>query len=177
MSVYIETDRLILRSFSIEDIPALIKNSQEESVKDYMPHLVCKNTIEATRWICNINKLQMDDESTNISLAIILKDSLKCIGYISLDSNFMLDNLSEISFYISEQYWNKGLVTEATTHFCNWCFDNLPIKRIAAIVRPDNKASAKVIQKIGFIKKGKRELFYGKYITFDYYQLLNKKKT
>ena len=45
-------------------------------------------------------------------------------------------------------------MTEAVAEFTGFCFDNFPLRRISAKVFATNPASARVMEKAGFISEG-----------------------
>lgn len=55
----------------------------------------------------------------------------------------------EIFYGLSNEYWGQGLATEAAKAMLHYGFDIIGLKRIIAVVKPDNIASRKVIEKIG----------------------------
>ncbi|MFL6500041.1 MAG: GNAT family N-acetyltransferase [Candidatus Udaeobacter sp.] len=56
---------------------------------------------------------------------------------------------------VSEQFWGRGVMTEALTAVTDFCFDNFPLRRISAEVSATNRASARVLEKAGFIFEGR----------------------
>jgi RimJ/RimL family protein N-acetyltransferase len=56
-----------------------------------------------------------------------------------------------IGYWLGEEFWGRGIMTEAVTALVNHCFDNLPLRRISAEVYANNPASARVLEKAGFI--------------------------
>lgn len=70
------------------------------------------------------------------------------------------DGEVEVGFRIKKKFWNKGYSTEAGKTLLKHGFETLGLKKVAAIVRPDNFASQAVIRKIGLREKG-RGVWYG----------------
>lgn len=63
--------------------------------------------------------------------------------YITLET-------AELGYWLSELYWNKGIVTEAINSLTKYAFENLDIVRLQAGVFQKNEASQKVLIKCGF---------------------------
>jgi RimJ/RimL family protein N-acetyltransferase len=63
-----------------------------------------------------------------------------------------LDKTPEIEFgyTLDKLYWNQGLATEASLASLNYGFEILKFGKIVAIARPENIASQRVMQKVGF---------------------------
>lgn len=60
----------------------------------------------------------------------------------------------EIGYMLMTEYWSRGIMTEATRLFCIEAFETLDIARISSIVYTPNKASARVLEKNGFVREG-----------------------
>jgi [ribosomal protein S5]-alanine N-acetyltransferase len=61
---------------------------------------------------------------------------------------------AEIGYWLSKPLWGKGLMTEALEAVVAFAFGPLGLHRIYAITHPDNRASQKVLEKVGFTKEG-----------------------
>jgi len=60
-----------------------------------------------------------------------------------------------VGYWLGEQFWGRGVMTEALTAVTDFCFDNFPLGRISAEVFAHNPASARVLEKAGFIFEGR----------------------
>ena len=56
-----------------------------------------------------------------------------------------------MGYWLGEEFWGRGVMTEAVTDFC---FENFPLRRISAEVFANNPASARVLEKAGFTFEG-----------------------
>ena len=61
---------------------------------------------------------------------------------------------AELGYYIGEEFWNKGIATEAVRQICNYVFEKTDIIRIYAEPFARNNASCKVLEKAGFVCEG-----------------------
>lgn len=61
---------------------------------------------------------------------------------------------AELGYYLSENYWNKGIATEAIRLICAYVFENTDIIRIFAEPFADNIASCRALEKAGFKCEG-----------------------
>ena len=55
-----------------------------------------------------------------------------------------------VGYWLGEQFWGRGIMTEAVTAVTDFCFDNFPLRRISAEVFANNPASARVLGKSRF---------------------------
>lgn len=161
----LETNRLILRQFVIEDYELFYKNwATDERVTRYMtwnPHQNIEETKElVTRWSNSYNK----DEFYH--WIIVLKENNEPIGSMSVvDINEEKEDV-EVGYCISFDNWNKGLATEAFSKVIEYLFNEVEVKCITASHDSRNIASGKVMEKCGlkyietqdFVNKGENIL-------------------
>jgi ribosomal-protein-alanine N-acetyltransferase len=60
-----------------------------------------------------------------------------------------------VGYWLGEEFWRRGIMTEAVTVVTDFCFENFPFRRISAEVFANNPASARVLEKAGFIFEGR----------------------
>jgi RimJ/RimL family protein N-acetyltransferase len=60
-----------------------------------------------------------------------------------------------MGYWLGEQYWGRGIMTEAVTAVTDFCFNNFPLRRISAEVFANNPGSARVLEKAGFTLEGR----------------------
>lgn len=66
----------------------------------------------------------------------------------------------EIGYRFLENFWGKGLATEGSFTILNYAFHTLKIEEVVAVAREENRASTRVMEKVGMKKKG-YDTFYG----------------
>jgi RimJ/RimL family protein N-acetyltransferase len=57
----------------------------------------------------------------------------------------------DLGFRLGQPYWGKGLATEVASVWVRAAFDDFHINRLTAIVHPENLASIRVLEKLGFL--------------------------
>ena len=114
------------------------------------------------------------DEDETFAFAITVDD--KVIGSISI---FRQGNIhrqtAELGYYIAEEYWGKGIMTEAVKYACEYVFGKSDILRIFAEPFAYNIASCRVLEKAGFQYEGtlrNNAVKNGKVIDMKMYSLL-----
>lgn len=82
---------------------------------------------------------------------------------------------AEIGYWLAEEYWNRGIMSEIIPAMTTWIFQNMPVIRVFAGVFEKNKASMKVLETSGFVleavhKKAvfKNDLLMDEYIYASY---------
>jgi len=121
-----------------------------------------------------ISDMLAADENKTFAFAVTA-DS-KVIGSIGV---FRQQNIhrqtAELGYYIAEEYWGRGLMTEAVTQVCRHVFENSDIIRIYAEPFAYNAASCRVLEKAGFKYEGTlrdNAVKNGKVIDMKMYSLL-----
>jgi [ribosomal protein S5]-alanine N-acetyltransferase len=60
-----------------------------------------------------------------------------------------------VGYWLGEDFWGRGIMTEAVAALTDFCFENFPLRRISAEVFANNPASARVLEKAGFSFEGR----------------------
>jgi len=62
---------------------------------------------------------------------------------------------AELGYWLGEEFWARGVMTEAVGAFTDFCFDRFSLRRIYAEPFANNRASARVLEKAGFSFEGR----------------------
>ncbi|MCM1253417.1 MAG: GNAT family N-acetyltransferase [Clostridium sp.] len=100
-----------------------------------------------------ISAMLSANENDTFAFAITADD--KVVGSIGV---FRQENIhkqtAELGYYIAEEYWGRGIMTEAVKQICAYVFDKSDIIRIYAEPFAYNDASCRVLEKAGFQYEG-----------------------
>ena len=145
MKLTLETNRLKLRPFKIEDAEDIFKMwANDDEVTKYLTWNSHKS-VDDTKYILNL-WIEQYEKVERLNFAIVLKEENLLIG--GIDVVGYLDNIPVIGYVLSRGYWNNGYMTEACKCLLNYLFEQGYDKvRIDAVV--ENIGSNKVIQKCG----------------------------
>ena len=83
-------------------------------------------------------------------LAVVVKDTDQFIGWCGL--KYDADQY-DIGFRLFREYWNQGFATEAAGRCVEYGFNHLGLSEIIGRARKENKASIRVLEKIGMTFK------------------------
>ena len=152
----LETDRLILRRLTIDDLDALFALYRDPEIRKYFPEgtLTYEETREELEWFLNGHP-----HHPQLGLwATILKETGQFIGRCGL-LPWTIDGCQEVevAYLLDKQVWGQGLATEAARAIVQHAFEQLGYSRIIVLVDRENAASIRVATKIGmtFEKEGK----------------------
>ena len=62
---------------------------------------------------------------------------------------------AEQGYWLGEEFWRCGIMTEAVAAFTDFCFEEFQLRRIYAEPFANNRASARVLEKAGFAFEGR----------------------
>lgn len=148
---YIETQRLILRSWQEEDIPHLARLNNDEKVMEYfLKRLSYEETIAL------YNQIQEEFIASGFgAYAVEEKETGAFIGFVGLHHvTFEIDFAPaiEILWRLLPEFWGKGYATEAATACLEYAKQELKLPEIVSFTSLPNTRSEQVMQKIGMTR-------------------------
>lgn len=135
----LETERLILRRYTVDDLNDLYEYLSDDLVVKYEPYKAM--SMEETK--DNLNWRIGTDEM----IAVELKENHKMIGNIYLGKRDF--NSPEIGYVFNRKYWGSGYAKEGCKAIIQHSFQN-GIHRIFAECDPDNINSWRLLESLGF---------------------------
>ncbi len=142
----IETERLFLREITLDDKEDLFKLHSNPEVQKYTgePVVESMEEIEKAIWT-RINDYKTYGYGR---WATILKNGMQFIGWAGLAYLPEFDEI-DIGYRFLPEYWGSGIATEAAHAIISYGFDQHKLEKIIAIALKENKASIRVMEKIG----------------------------
>jgi ribosomal-protein-alanine N-acetyltransferase len=144
--VVCETDRLILRHFTADDLGALAAIHSDPEVTRFFGGT---RTPEQTR--ARLADFLRDYERLGFAKwAVVLRSTGELIGRCgpAIEHVDGTDEV-EIGYDLAKQHWGRGLATEAAAAAVEHCFVVLGRPRVISLIDPRNVASQRVAQHIG----------------------------
>jgi ribosomal-protein-alanine N-acetyltransferase len=148
--MHIQIGQYQIRDFQKDDAQAIAKyaNNRKISAKmrDIFPYPY--RLSDAEGFLANVIKAQPPRD-------FAIADNIEAIGGIGLIFGCDVNRFTaEIGYWLAEPFWNRGIVTQAVQAFVNYAFDNFDLNRIYAQPLATNPASARVLEKAGFVREG-----------------------
>ncbi len=164
-----------IRKWKLSDAAALAAAVSNEKIldnlRDGLPYPYTEQ--DGEDYISDMLSAKEDE-----TFAFAITADNKVIGSIGV---FRQENIhrrtAELGYYISEEYWGKGIMTEAVKQICEYVFSKSDIIRIYAEPFAYNAASCRVLEKAGFQYEGtlrNNAVKNGKVIDMKMYSLLKK---
>lgn len=174
------TERLIIRPYIKEDVKNLYETLNNENVLKHIPEesISIEQAQNAINWLIS-NYDQGLDSDYKYSFAIELKETKDYVGWCGFGYLDYDKRQKEVYFTLNSKYWGQGFATEASKVLIEYIFNELKLEKLVAVVKPGNKGSQRVIEKIGFkyegIVKNVQEEF--KFYEGELYYTLAKEKS
>lgn len=148
MAIILETPRLILRHQVLSDLDDLWALYQNPNITRYIPDAPRsrEEAQEELEW-----HMHGHPRHPELGLwATILKENGKFIGRCGL-LPWDVDGVHEVevAYTIAEEYWRRGLASEAAQGILNYGFETLNLTRLISLIEPENIGSQKVAEKMG----------------------------
>lgn len=145
----IETKRLILRPFKKEDAHDLYEYLKEESVCKYEPY----DPFTYEEAVQSAASRALDPSF----IAVYLKTEKKVIGNLYVGDEGPKDvKTKNIGYVFNPRYQHQGYATEAAYALIHDLFINQHMHRVVAYCNQENKASFKLLERLGFRREASR---------------------
>ncbi len=155
------TQTLHFRDFSEDDVPLLQRYLNDPLVTQYLTARIPQPYTEKdAQWWVN------EGSKNGWVKAITFNDQfVGTVGArpLSYDSS----RCAEIGYWLGREHWGKGIATAAVNYLTDYVFERTDIVRLQADVYRGNDASARVLEKCGYVREGvlrkmiyKNERFY-----------------
>ena len=169
----LETDRLILRQVTNDDVNSLLKYLSDIDVMKYYglePFKTIRDALDEISWYKSIF-----EKGTGIRWGISLKGQDEIIGSCGFFNRNVEHCRAEIGYELSKEYWGKGIASEAIKTVITYGFEQLNLQRIQALIETPNIPSQKLVERQGFIREGllrSYEFTCGKFDDLYMYSML-----
>jgi ribosomal-protein-alanine N-acetyltransferase len=171
----LSTPRLILRDLRFTDLDNLYEYASDPEIDQYTPWDRYMSLDEARedlgRYIARY------EQGHFRAWGIEHLADKKLIGITNFGFVSTEDRRAEMGYTIARKYWGQGLATEAAQALIQYGFEKLDLVRIEAVVLPENKASSKVLIKVGMQLEGllrSYQVWKGKPSDLEMYAIVRK---
>ncbi|PON80031.1 FkbH domain containing protein [Parasponia andersonii] len=143
-----DSSRISLRPFKLTDVDDFLKWASDDRVTRYLRWNTITSKEEAMAYVGKVaiphpwrRTICLDDHS---------------VGYVSIKPESGDDKCrAHVSYAVGADYWGQGIVTLAIKVAISLVFKEFPdLVRLEALVEVENRASQRVLEKVGFLKEG-----------------------
>jgi RimJ/RimL family protein N-acetyltransferase len=173
MKVFIETDRLILRELLPSDAKGMFELDSDAEVHRFLGNHPIQNLRQAEEIIETVRSQYIKNGIGR--WAIIEKSSGDFLGWTGLklveEEINGRKNYHDLGYRLLRKYWGKGFATESAIASLQYGFETLELEQIVGAAHIENKASNRILNKLGFEWKNTFE-YDG--ATHNWYELKRK---
>ncbi|GAA1963571.1 GNAT family protein [Nocardioides panacihumi] len=146
----IETERLLLRPLSPDDVDAVHAYQSLDEVCAYLPYEPrSRDEVEKRLHDPDFTRRELDAEKQVLLLGIELKETGQVIGDVLLMWHSELHRAGELGYELHPDHWGRGYAPEACREVLRLAFDELGLHRMTGRIDALNTASASVLRKLG----------------------------
>lgn len=152
MTIVIDAGRCLLREWRLSDEEALVHHANDRRVsidlRDRFPYPY--TAPHAAEWLGrNVGV------TPPTAFAITERGTDEPVGGVGLMLQEDVQRISaEIGYWLGVAAWGRGLATEAVKAATGYAFDELGLERVFAVANTRNRASARVLEKCGYLLEG-----------------------
>lgn len=174
--VFIETDRLELRTVEAEDADTIQRARMHPEIRRYISPFRAPRSREDVA-----DEVPADD---GVRLLVVPAEDEPAVdgengavGQASLDYVNEGDGWANISFWLFPAARGRGYATEAAAHLVEFAFRQRGLRRITANALAPNTGSIAVLERLGFAHEGtqrEKTMVDGEYVDVSFYGLLRR---
>ena len=157
--IRLETDRLILRDFTMDDLLDYYRLKTDEQTMYYMQDIKLDSIEEAKEELAGL-MADMDSKDRKFYfLHIELKDSYEQVGSIgyTVISSTPVGKIVQLGYFTYPKFWGNGYTSEAAKRVLEFAFEEDNVYRVTTGCLAENRGSERVMQKNGMIKEAEHK--------------------
>jgi len=135
-----------LRPWTLDDVPAIVAACNDPEIQHWIPTVPTPYTEEDARAFIQGDVMGIGTQQ----FAVILAG--RVVGSIGMGVNN--SHTAHIGYWCASEARGRGVTTRALRLLCKHALEDLRLQRLELITDPDNHASQRVAEKVGFQREG-----------------------
>ncbi|MBR6407652.1 MAG: GNAT family N-acetyltransferase [Clostridia bacterium] len=148
---YLESERIILKKIERSDAGALDELRKSPGVYKYLPTFLFERKCRDIYYVIEQMYGECFENRESIHLGIFLRDGITFCGIGEMYGYREEIRKISMGYRLLERFWGKGIATEAVGLMVDYLYNRTDTGIITASTMTENKASANVLKKNGFI--------------------------
>ncbi|ASL49002.1 Spermidine N(1)-acetyltransferase (plasmid) [Burkholderia sp. AD24] len=148
----ITTRRLRLRPLREDDWQAFFTIWSDAEAMRYFSSPAIDSVDQATDRVARL--LKASSEGNDLVCVVELLATGEAIGKCDLFHVHMQCRRAEIGFSLQRRHWGSGYMAEAASALIEHAFHTVKLRRLEADIDPRNLASARLLERLGFVREG-----------------------
>lgn len=153
----IDTGRFVLRPVVEDDLPRVFLGLGDPRVIAHygVSYASLDATREQMRWYA-----RLEAEGTGRWWAMCRPEAPeRLIGACGVNDLVRAHRRAELGYWLLPDYWGQGIAHECVSAMLGYVFDHMDVFRVGAEVEPGNHPSARLLDKLGFVREGIRRAY------------------
>lgn len=150
----LQTARLRLRAFEDGDAGDLFALHSSAYVLRYWDSPPWSERERAEKFIAACRRMEQEGTGARLAVDRVSEGVGTFIGWCSLSGWNPVYRSASLGYCFSDAAWGHGYATEAAGALLGWAFGALDLNRVQAEADTRNVASARVLEKLGFLREG-----------------------
>ena len=153
--IRLETDRLILRDFTMDDLPDYYRLKTDDQTMYYMQDIKLDSLDDAKEELAGLMADMEDEDRKYYFLHMELKDTQEQVGSIgyTVISITPVGKIVQLGYFTYPKFWGNGYTSEAVKRVLEFAFEDNNVYRVTTGCLAENQGSERVMQKNGMIKE------------------------
>ena len=148
----LQAERLRLRPFTEADAEALFALHSDAFVLRYWDSSPWSDTARAQRFLVACRQVAEDGTGARVAMERLSDGAF--LGWCGLTRWNPDHRSASLGYCLGAEAWGHGYATEAAGALLQWAFETLDLNRVQAETDTRNVASARVLEKLGFVREG-----------------------
>ena len=150
----LESETLVIRKMTEDDIDALREITDNDNVYRYIPpFLYRKSRGNLLATIRNLGGRDFEKKKMIVAGIYLRSEPNKLVGLAEIFDYKKRISQVTIGYRINEDYWHRGIATEAVRLLIEYLCGSMGIRTLKAFVMPENIYSERILLKNGFVKE------------------------
>ena len=153
----IKTQSLLLRRVVLEDAQAMFSAyAQDADVARFMSWRLTGEYEDSLSYVRKaIGWWENPEVADDFAYAIVLRDCHEFVGCCAIGPHSAAEKYHwGLGYNLAKRFWGRGYGTEAVSAVARMAFSIPEVFRVSAVVDVENVASARVLEKSGFVREG-----------------------
>jgi RimJ/RimL family protein N-acetyltransferase len=143
---------LLLRPWRLEDAPALTAALQDPEIPRWIPMIPFGYSADDARQFLE-RSLERAAKGDGYEFAILEAETGGLLGSIGMNLAARM-GVGHVGYWIAREARGRGIATRALRRVCAYGFEELGLGRLELMTDPENRASQRVAEKVGFRREG-----------------------
>lgn len=146
------TERLVIRLVEPRDLPALLAVNGDPQVTRHLPYATWAALADAMAWYERMLKLM--EGGSALQFVLVRRSDDLPVGTALIFHHDEGSRRAELGYVLGAAHWGQGLMREAAKALVAAAFGPMGLRRLEAEVNPQNSASVKLLESVGFRREG-----------------------